>query len=107
MAQLRDDYEDFVQRDAEIVVMCPEGQSAVGRYWKKEGLPFSGIPDPTHKLAKMYGQEVKLLKMGRMPALMVIDKMGRLRYQHYAGAMWDIPDNTKILGELDKLNDNS
>jgi len=52
-----------------------------------------GLADPTHTVAKRYGQEVKLLKWGRMPALMVIDKAGQVTYKHYGGSMSDIPPN--------------
>ena len=42
--------------------------------------------------------------MGRMPALLVVDKGGRIRYAHYGHSMSDIPDNREILDLLDALN---
>ena len=72
MAQLRQDYAEFVKRDAEIVVVGPEDRNAFASYWDTESLPFVGLPDPDHTVANLYGQEVKLLKMGRMPAMMII-----------------------------------
>jgi len=39
-----------------------------------------------------------------MPAMMLIDKAGQIRYQHYANSMRDIPSNQSILSILDKLN---
>ena len=104
MAQLRKEYHEFVDRDAEVVVVGPEDEKAFRSYWQKEGLPFVGLADPTHKVALRYGQEVKLLKFGRMPAMMVIDKAGLVRYAHYANAMHDIPQNREILSVLDELN---
>lgn len=38
-----------------------------------------------------------LFKLGRMPAQMLIDKSGILRFVHYGGSMADIPPNTEIL----------
>ena len=107
MAQLRHDYQLFVARDAEVVVVGPDDQKAFQDYWQKESLPFVGLADPTHTVANRYGQEVNLLKLGRMPALMVIDKAGEVRYQHYGGAMYDIPPNNQILAILDGLNKES
>jgi len=104
MAQLRRDYEQFMARDAEVVVIGPEDQKAFQEYWHKESLPFVGLADPTHAVADRYGQEVSLLKLGRMPALMVIDKAGEVRFQHHAGAMFDIPPNRQVLAVLDGLN---
>ena len=68
MAQLRQDYQKFVARNAEILVVGPEDQSAFTRYWQKEDLPFIGLPDPDHRVANLYRQQVNLLKFGRMPA---------------------------------------
>jgi peroxiredoxin len=104
MAQLRQDYEQFLARNAEVVVVGPDSESAFQDYWRKEKLTYVGLADPTHTVARRYGQEVKLLKMGRMPALMVIDKAGQVRYKHYGGSMSDIPPNAQILSILDELN---
>jgi peroxiredoxin len=104
MAQLRQDYAEFVARNAEVVVVGPDSEDAFKEYWRKENLPFVGLADPTHAVAKRYGQEVKLLKYGRLPAMMVIDKQGAVRYQHYGESMQDIPRSGEILAILDQLN---
>jgi peroxiredoxin Q/BCP len=104
MAQLRQDYDQFVERDAEVVVIGPDKADAFARYWEKEALPFIGLPDPKHQVADLYGQQVKLLKLGRMPALLVIDQQGDIRFRHYGGWMSDIPDNGEIFNLLDQLN---
>ena len=82
----------------------PDSEPAFKDYWQKESLPFVGLADPTHTVARRYGQEVRLLKGGRMPALMVISKDGEVAYKHYGGSMSDIPPNTQILAILDELN---
>ena len=74
------------------------------RYWETERIPFTGLPDPKHVVANLYGQEVNLFKLGRVPALMLIDKKGQVCYQHYSDSMSDIPENQLILGMLDKIN---
>ncbi len=103
MAQLRQDYEKFVALDTEILVAGPENAEAFKKYWEKEILPFVGLPDPEHKVLKLYGQEVKIFKLGRMPAQVIIDKSGTVRFVHYGHSMMDIPGNEEIIGLLKSL----
>ncbi len=104
MAQLRQDYQAFVDREAEIIAVGPEDPESFDQFWEEHQMPFTGIPDPDHRLADLYGQEVHLLKLGRMPALFVIDKNGEIVYLHYGGSMQDITPNEEVLALLDELN---
>jgi peroxiredoxin len=104
MAQLRQDYPQFVARDIKVVVVGPEDARAFAAYWQKESLPFIGLPDPTHSVLKLYGQEVNLFKLGRMPAQVLIDKAGVARFVHYGHSMSDIPRNKEILALGDEIN---
>ena len=83
--------------------MGPEDASAFSHYWKKNNLPFIGLPDADHKVLKTYGQEINLFKMGRMPAQVLVDKTGSARYIHYGQSMSDIPENAELLDKLDGL----
>ena len=105
MAQLRQDYAEFLARKGEVVVVGPEGPDAFARYWERESLPFVGLPDPKHTVIKRYGQEVNLFKLGRMPAQALIDRLGQVRFIHYGHSMSDIPSTDDVLGLLDGLND--
>ena len=93
MAQLRQDYEQFEQRQTAVVVVGPEDAQAFARYWTENDLPFVGLPDPEHQVLKLYGQEIKLFKFGRMPAQVLVDKSGVARFVHYGHDMSDIPSN--------------
>jgi peroxiredoxin len=104
MAQLRQDYDRFVERGAVVIVVGPEDAQAFRRYWQAEGLPFIGLPDPTHSVLKLYGQEVKLFKLGRMPAQVIIDRQGMARFVHYGHAMDDIPSNAELFSILEGLS---
>ena len=97
MAQLRQDYDQFVSRDVAVVVVGPEDAKGFAAYWEKESLPFIGLPDPEHRVLKLYGQEVKLFKLGRLPAQMLIDQAGKVRFVHYGHSMADIPPNEEII----------
>ena len=100
MAQLRRDYQKFVKLDTEIIVAGPEKAEAFREYWAKENLPFVGLPDPEHRVLKLYGQEVKLFKLGRLPAQVLINKSGNVRFVHYGHSMADIPSNQEIIDLL-------
>lgn len=105
MAQLRQDYDKFTAQGTEIVVVGPEDGLAFSNYWKNHRLPFIGLPDPTHTVLKLYGQEVNLFKLGRMPAQVAIDKQGTARYVHFGHDTRDIPLNKEILGLLKMINE--
>ena len=105
MAQLRQDYQEFVKRGAKVVVVGPENADAFADYFTKHDLPFIGLPDPKSSVLKLYGQEVNLFKLGRMPAQVIMDKAGMARFVHYGHSMSDIPENAEVLALLDELND--
>ena len=86
------------------MVVGPEDAKAFARYWSENQLPFVGLPDPEHRVLKLYGQEIKLFKYGRMPAQVLVDKAGVARFVHYGDNMSDIPSNEEILGLIDGLN---
>ena len=104
MAQLRLDYQRFIERNTKIVAIGPEDAKSFADWWHNNKMPFIGIADPEHIVADKYGQQVKLLKFGRMPAQFVVDKQGRIRYRHYGESMSDISSNEDILRLLDELN---
>jgi peroxiredoxin Q/BCP len=104
MAQLRQDHAQFVGRSAEILVVWPDDAEAVRTYCEKEKLPFTNLVDPGHEVANQFGQQVKILKLGRMPALVVLDRDGTVQYEHKANGMSDIPSNKTVLDVLDRMN---
>jgi peroxiredoxin Q/BCP len=103
MAQLRRDHDKFVRRGAQIIVIGAEDAAAFAHYWEENRLPFLGLPDPNHSVLKLYGQEVNLFRLGRMPAQVVVDRQGIARYIHYGHSMEDIPGSEEILQILDSL----
>lgn len=105
MAQLHQDYQSFIDLQTQIVVVGPEDANAFQEFWRANDLPFIGLPDPEARVLKLFGQEVNLFKMGRMPAQVMVDKKGIARFVHYGHSMSDIPENIEILELLDQLND--
>jgi peroxiredoxin len=107
MAQLRQDHAQFVARDIEVVVIGPEDARAFADYFRRESLPFVGLPDPGASVLKLYGQEVNLFKLGRMPAQVFVDKVGIARFVHYGHNMSDIPTTQEMLALGDEINSRS
>lgn len=104
MAQLRQDYTEFVKRQTQILVVGPEDAAAFDLYWQQHNLPFIGLPDPKASVLKLYGQEVNLFKLGRMPAQVIVDRVGIARFVHYGHSMSDIPENRELFEILDTIN---
>lgn len=104
MAQLRQDYQQFVERETAVIAVGPDSIEAFQRFWEQNQIPYIGLADPQHEAAKLYDQEVTLLKFGRVPAQMIVDKKGIVRFVHYARSMADIPENDQILKLLDRIN---
>lgn len=107
MARLRDDYEKFISRGVEILAIGPNPVSVFQKYWRTENIPFIGLPDPDHRVARQYRQEVNLFRLGRMPLNCVVDANGFIRYAHYGASMQDIPSNEELLQVIDELNKSS
>lgn len=104
MAQLRREYREFVDRGAEVIAIGPEKPRAFADWWREHEMPFPGLADPEHTVSKLYGQEVRIFKLGRMPAQLIIDRNSMIRYKHYGSSMKDIPENSELLSRLDELN---
>jgi len=107
MAQLRRDYDRIAALDTEVIVVGPENRSSFAAYFGENDLPFIGLPDPNHSVLRLYGQEVNLFKLGRMPMNSIVDREGHLRFVHYGLSMSDIPDNETFLKVIDELNNPS
>jgi peroxiredoxin Q/BCP len=101
---LRQDHQEFEARGAAILVLGPDGPNAFRRYWTENEMPFTGMADIRSRVADQYYQEVNLFKLGRMPAIFVIDLQGQIRYMHYGDSMSDIPPNSEVLAVIDEIN---
>ena len=101
---MRDHYGDFNSRNAEIITVGPDPMDSFKEYWEKENIPYIGLSDPDHSVARLYRQEIILFKAGRMPLNCVVDKDGRIRYIHFGSNMTDIPDNEIFLSVIDRLD---
>jgi peroxiredoxin len=106
MAQLRQDYGKFQERKVEVIALGPDGPNAFKRFWQEQDMPFIGLADIKSQMADLFYQEVNILKLGRMPALFIIDLEGCIRFRYYGKSMSDIPSNEKVLEVLDQVQQN-
>jgi len=83
--------------------VAQESAESFAKSWQEKGFSFIGLPDDRKRVAKLYNQKVLITKLGRMPAMFVIDKKGFVRFAHYGSGMSDIPWNEDILNLLEKL----
>jgi len=60
--------------------------------------------DKKEKVSKMLNQEKKLLKLGRMPGLLILDKDNVIKYAYYSDSMKDIPENDELFEIIENLN---
>ena len=100
---MRDDIDAFKASNATIAVVVHDDNKSVAEYWGKHRIPYVGIPDPKGVLAKRYGQQWKLLRAGRMPALFVIDADQQIVAEQRGDSMKDIPRNADVLELLQGL----
>jgi peroxiredoxin len=103
MMQLHQGYKEFEDRNTVILVIGPDNVERVKKYWEENDLKFYGLPDEEHKVLKLYGQKVDIFRLGRLPAQILVDKEGNVRYIHYGKSMSDIPENNEIFELIDKL----
>ncbi len=71
------------------------------KYAKEE---FPIYYDNNKEVVKKLHQEFKIRKLGRMPALFIVDKEGIIQYAYYSDSMSDIPKNKALFEVLEKLN---
>ena len=57
MAQLRQDYSEFIKLETRVVVVGPEDAGAFQAYWEKNDLPFIGLPDPQASVLSFTGRK--------------------------------------------------
>ena len=60
--------------------------------------------DEGKSVANLLNQQVKILRFGRMPGLLIVDKKGIIQWSYYGDSMKDIPENEVLFEILKELN---
>lgn len=109
MARLRHHAQNFIELNTGVIIVGPEAAPLFKAYWSKlgldqKGLAFIGVPDPGHEVLDLYAQPRRLLRLGRMPAQMLVDINGVLRWSYYGSSMLDIPHVSEVLERCGRLS---
>ena len=103
-ATLRKDLEKFEAEDGFLYPILADKEKNAKKMEEKYARKYPVFYDESKEIPDMLNQEVKLLKLGRMPGLLIVDKKGIIQYAYYGENMHDIPENDEILEVLKKLN---
>ncbi len=93
-------YKSFVQLDTEIIAVGPDRKSAFEKFFTAQRIPFPGVPDPQQTILETYGQQSSLIRFGRLPAQLLIDKKGVVRFADYGKSMRDIAPVDELINFL-------
>ncbi len=100
---MRDRYEEFQKRGAELLAIAPDTLENARRYFQLNDLPFPCLPDPDREVFRMYDVKSAMISLGQRPGLFVIDKEGIVRYAYLGWQQWEIPSIDETLAQLDAL----
>lgn len=100
-------HHDFVQRDAEVLVVFPGDRAFVNEFIRRSStgladskVPFPILLDPELAATTQLGIKAEVAK----PATYILDKHGRLRFAYVGKTAADRPSIDAMLRELDQLN---
>ncbi|NVM30235.1 MAG: redoxin domain-containing protein [Candidatus Helarchaeota archaeon] len=102
--RLGKEIDKFKQLNAEIYAITADRFENARRLelrYAKEAFPI--YFDKTHEVVRMLHQEVKIFKLGRLPAVLVVDREELIRWAYYGEDLRDIPKNKEIFEVLEKL----
>ena len=100
---MRDRYEEFTKRGAEVIAIAPDTIENARRYFQTNDIPFPALADPDRKVFRQYDVKSAMVSLGQRPGLFVIDKDGVARYAHLGWQQWEIPSVNETLEQLDAL----
>ena len=107
-----DRYEEFRERDAEVVSIVPESRERVAEWQASYDLPFPLLADPDATAGEAYDQPVRFGFLGdvfdfvgRMPEAAVVDLRGEptVAWSHAGKSTFDRPSIDDLLARLDEV----
>ncbi len=98
---MREQYPALQARSIEVLAIGPDSAERFADYWRKADLPFPGLADPSRQVLALYGQRAELLRLGRLPAGVLVDHEGSVRAAHYGSSMADLPSTEDLTAALE------
>lgn len=112
---VRDRYEEFRARGAEVVSVVPESRDDVESWQAEYDLPFPLLADPEASVGERYDQPVRFGILGtvsdflgRMPAVLILDRRSddpEIASTYRGSSTFDRPDVDDLLATLDSLHE--
>jgi peroxiredoxin len=100
---LRDDDEQFRLRGAQVIAIAPHPLDEVESLVSSLRLPFPIGSDPDRSIYRVYGVASRPWSLGQKPGLVVIDRLGWIRWLYIGWQQWDLPTNADVFTVLDRL----
>ncbi len=105
LKNLNKDVKKFEEQDAMIYPILADSESGAKKLESIcEECQIPIFFDQSKTVVKNLHQEVILSKWGRMPAMIILDKKGIVRYAYFGESMSDIPRNDEVLSILQEIN---
>lgn len=102
--RLGKDADDFAKLNCEIFPITADRYENARRLelrYAKEKFPI--FFDNERKVTKILNQEVKIFRLGRLPAVLLLDKNAVIRWAYYGDTLMDVPPNKIILEVIQNL----
>jgi peroxiredoxin Q/BCP len=104
LIRLAQDLDKFKELDTEVYVVTAdrfENARRLELVYIKGKFPI--YFDKEHEVVKLLKQDVKILQLGRLPAILIVDKEGIIQYAYYGSSFLDIPSNRQLIRTLKKI----
>jgi peroxiredoxin Q/BCP len=108
---MADRYDEFADRDTEIVSIVPEPAERLADWQDEYDLPYPLCADPDKRVSEDYDQPVRFGVLGalsdflgRMPKAVVLDcrEDPTVVYAHEGSSTWDRPEIGDLLAAIDE-----
>ncbi|TMB96312.1 MAG: signal peptide peptidase SppA [Chloroflexi bacterium] len=100
---MRERYEDFKQRNAEILALAPDTVENARSYFERNEIAFPCLPDPERSVFRQYDVKSSMVSLGQRPGQFVVDKDGIVRYAYLGWQQWEIPSVEETLAQIDSV----
>lgn len=97
---LRDHYQDFQERNAEIIALAVHDLAGAGQVARLTEAPFPILADPDHAVAEAYGVYNLLGDGIATPSVFIIDPSGQIVWSYVGRNAADRPGIQTILENL-------
>jgi peroxiredoxin len=98
------DLKKFKELDTELYIITADRFENARRlevfYLKKQAPIYF---DTKHEIVTLLKQDVKILTLGRLPAILIVDKKGIVQYAYYGSSFIDIPSNRELIRTLKRI----